>query len=483
MTLEPILRTRWVISWFLRPVSWIILATVLRLVVLGMIPFHPTLLLDRGVALASQQQPAHGLKEAWELLRRRSEFHPLTVDEVRYDEMGKNLAAGKGFVMDGGFIVSTPGQPAMYAGCTYPLFLGVMYFLFGSGNQVPVSLVQIGLQAVAIWFVFGAATRLAGRAAGAVAAAFLAFHPVLIWLSVSIMTEAVIVPISAALAWLAVQRRGTGQVSTRAWVRPTLLGVLLAALCLTRSTCFGFVLVIAALLLFQARKARPFFGKLLPCLGMLAVFAVVCAPWTIRNYIHWHRFIPFSTKSGVNAWFFNHPGLKVEFGRRAVEGPQPIDIFDPRIQSLPDEAARDARLMEMFREFVHENPGKFLGLCWMRFWLAALPVRITSDTLTALISAWYAKGVTLCIAVMAFVAAAAGRLRGLRLLLRCWPVLGFVIYWQAIQTLAGPGLRYRLPAEPFWAVLVGVLAVILAGLLGIGFEPRGLARRWLRRSR
>jgi hypothetical protein len=194
------------------------------------------------------------------------------------------------------------------------------------------------------------------------------------------------------------------------------------------------------------------------------MFIVVCAPWTIRNYVHWHRFIPFSTKSGVNAWFFNHPGLKVEFGRRAVEGPQPVDIFDPQIQRLPDEAARNARLMEMFKEFVRENPEKFLGLCWMRFWMAILPARITSTSTTALMAAWYAKGIPLVIGCLAGIFSLR-RLRDTKEPVAAVFLLLVVGYWQAIQTLAGPGLRYRLPVEPAWAVLVGIAVAWLLDML------------------
>jgi hypothetical protein len=120
--------------------------------------------------------------------------------------------------------------------------------------------------------------------------------------------------------------------------------------------------------------------------------------------------------------------------------------------------------MEMFKEFVREHPGKFFGLCWMRFWMAILPARITSTSTTALISAWYAKGVPLLLGLLFTVRAFA-----LKKIPKFPRGVVFAIlvaaYWQAIQTLAGAGLRYRLPVEPAWAVMVGIAAERLLDML------------------
>jgi len=113
--------------------------------------------------------------------------------------------------------------------------------------------------------------------------------------------------------------------------------------------------------------------------------------------------------------------------------------------------------MEMFKEFVREHPAKFAGLCGMRFLMATLPMRITSTSASAAVSAWYAKGIVLALLLPTLVWALAKRPRWRRRLVRAWPLLLLVVYWQGIQTLAGPGLRYRLPVEPIWAVWVGAM--------------------------
>jgi hypothetical protein len=235
------------------------------------------------------------------------------------------------------------------------------------------------------------------------------------------------------------------------WRRLFVLALLLAILCLARSTFAYFVPIVAGLLVFEARKRLTWSARLLPMFGFLAAFVLLTSPWTIRNYVLWKRFIPFSTKAGVAAWMHNHPGLKVELGPGVESGTQPIDIFDPRIQNLPDEAAREAKLMDMFRAFVRSHPTKFAGLVFMRFLMALLPVAVVSRSTAALVVAWYAKGVVLVVLVLAIY-------QGHRTLFwRTAPWLLFVGYWTLMQSLGGAGLRYRLPADSAWACIVGVM--------------------------
>src|SRR5205085_5994826 len=112
------------------------------------------------------------------------------------------------------------------------------------------------------------------------------------------------------------------------------------------------------------------------------------------------------------------------------------------------------RLMAMFQDFVRAEPLKFAGLCWMRFWMAILPARITSTSVTALLSAWFAKGIPLILCLTTAVLMRARKIPNIPKAI-FFPIL-VAAYWQTIQTLAGPGLRYRLPVEPAWAVIVGV---------------------------
>lgn len=431
---------------------WLALCAIVRLGALFLVPIQKELFWNRDMSQSIQERNNSDGAGYFQFLQRRTELHPFTEDEHCYDEMARNIAAGRGFITDTLWVITTPGEPAMYGGCGYPLFVATVYSIFGAGRELPVFFVQIALQVLALWLIFQTTNALAGATAAIIAAAFFTFHPVLIWLSISMLSEAILVPAMAALLWIVIRKFPIS------WPTSVGTGILLGIMALIRSTTAALVWMTVAWIIWIQRSGFKIAGLL------ILSFTLVCAPWTIRNYIHWHRFIPFSTKSGVNAWFFNNPGLKVEFGRAAVEGPQPIDIFDPRIQRLPDEAARNERLMAMFKEFVREHPWKFIGLCWMRFWMAILPTRISSTSVTALISAWYAKGIPLIACIAALIDLIAKRTTLAFPKTALFPVC-VVLYWQAIQTLAGPGLRYRLPVEPAWAIIVGIAALCVNDML------------------
>lgn len=455
------------VSWLLRPGTYVLTAALLRALALLLVPYISLQLAIPGLA-ENQGGAVIGYEEG---LRHRVNLHPFTEDETAYDEMARNLVAGRGFVLDSQWLITTPGEPAMYAGCLYPLFVAAIYRAFGSGEQVPVFVTQILLAAVGAYFIFWTAQRVAGHQAGALAAAYYAAHPGLIWSSLAMMSEAVTIPVMAFVMWLLVCRPPR-------WRRGALLGVSLAGLSLARSTFAHFVLATAGLLILERRSWRGWARRLAPACACLVVFALCVTPWAVRNYVHWGRLIPLSTKSGAGAWMWNHPGLVVEFGPRAFEAPKPVDVFDAEVQSLPNEAERDAKLMRLFIGFVTDQPMKFAGLVLVRTAMAILPVSVSSEahggSIVATVSAWYIKGIPLLALI-----AAAMFLRA-RLWWRMLPLALFALYWLLMQALAGPGLRYRIPADPVWACIVGVIAA--STLVRIWPRARGgpLARRWVR---
>lgn len=406
-----------------------------------------------------------------DFLQHRVYYRPLAEDEICYDEMARNLTSGRGFVLDRTWQITIPGRPAMYAGCCYPLFVAGVYLVFGVGNELPVYLIQIAAHAAAAWLVFRTAQRFAGPTAGALAAAFYCFHPMLIWSGVALMSEALVIPLVALLFWMLAHPDVPGARTSRKILRAVAVGSVMAALCLTRSTLAYFVPVVAVVLAYEARpwaSWRPSLAK--PALCLVA-FAVLCAPWAARNYVHYGRFIPFSTKRGCNAYVFNHSGLTVQFGPGVVGGPQPVDLYGPEFAALPSEVARDDRCLDLFLQFLRGDPWKFLGLTWMRFWIAILPVAVVAHSPLATLAAWYVKGPILVLLPLGFY------LDRRRLWVDLLPWLTFVAYWQALQSISGPGMRHRLPADPAWACLVGVYAsIVLATLLRTYREnttPRG----------
>lgn len=460
--------------WLLNPWTWVLVAFALRF---GMLIGLPLV----GARIAMRTDTGEGWEEhltdspgMLKFLQKRVQYRALTEDEIAYDDIGQNIVLGKGFVLNRYWQVSIPGKPTTFAGCGYPLFIAGVYAIFGIGNQLPVYLIQVVLHALAAWFVFESVRRIAGPVGGACGAAFYTFHPMLIWSAVALMSESIALPFSVVLFWLLSNRFALGYQAGGAWLRIVLIGIILAFLAETRSPYSYFGWVVAAFLILEARGKRSWPERFAHAAVFFFGFAAVCAPWVYRNYVEFGVFIPFSTKKGQSSYLTNHIGLVPELGPRLQAGPLPIDIYGPEFMAIPDEMGRDARCNELFLQFVREHPERFLALTGARFLVAVLPLTAVKFSLLTSLAAWYIKGIVLLLVPAALILARR------RLWWRLLPWLLFVAYWQTLQSVSGAGLRYRLPADPVWACILGVACGVIAARLWPQTRSLKLSRRFLR---
>jgi uncharacterized membrane protein len=101
-------------------------------------------------------------------------------------------------------------------------------------------------------------------------------------------------------------------------------------------------------------------------IASIAVCFLILVPWTIRNYVAFHRLIPIRDNFGLELWLGNHEGV--------------TDLFDNDFPVLdPTEYNRlgELRFMEVKREialeFVYHHPAQFVRLSarrFVRFWTA-----------------------------------------------------------------------------------------------------------------
>jgi 4-amino-4-deoxy-L-arabinose transferase-like glycosyltransferase len=439
-------------KWLKSPNCWALLALGIRLAAFASISVIGTAM-ERA---AGMTPPAGRPSSVLQLLYSRTDFIRLTEDETAYNEMAKNIVAGRGFVTDNGWLVAKPGQPTAYAGAGYPLFVALWYRLFGSGNQIAFFVGQILLAALATYPIFWITREIAGTLAAQIAAAAYVFNPLLIWVSIAMMSEALMGPLVVGYLWLLHRVMDSARTRSLAWGLLVCLGADAAALAETRSISFSLALGALLVLWFVGAATTARRLRLVRCVMFAAVFASVCAPWAARNYFLWHRWIPFSTKSGMSAYMFNNSGLRVGLGRQLVAGEMPVDAYSPAIQGLPDESSRDAALMGLFWQFVRTQPLKFLGLVACRFAVAVLPVTSTESNWPTALAALWSK-----LPILVLLALSLVRFGKVPLAAALLPEILVVVCWWLGQSLAGPGLRFRSPADFAYSIIVGVLAAVL----------------------
>jgi len=200
--------------------------------------------------------------------------------------------------------------PLIFYPPLYPWFIAILYRLLGG---LPAVLwVQAAIGALLVPAV-GRAGRLAlGARAGLGAAAVVALYPDFVWFSVHFWSEILFI----VLLWWGIERvlhaDSTGSIRAAA-----LAGVFWGLSTLTRELALHLAPFAAVWLVrdgFLRGRARPL-GRS-PGWVLAGVFALTLvltvAPWTIRNAIVFHAFIPVSTMGGSNLWQGNVPLTHLE---------------------------------------------------------------------------------------------------------------------------------------------------------------------------
>ncbi len=308
---------------------------------------------------------------------------PLTHDEREYLTIAVNLAQGRGFASD------LPGEPVrdnlqrFGRGPGYPLFLAPLTVLDADLRQgrlpadVPaaVKIAQAILGAAALLILAGLVRRAAGDRAAIAAAWIGALFPPMVWMPAYALSEQLASVLAmACAAWLGAAVDGPPSArASRRGLTAALVGAGLAAGAgaLTRPAHL-FVLPAAALLLaWRAPDRRT-------GLRRAAVFAAVAvatiAPWTIRNAVVHHRFVPIAAAGGVNFWIGNH---REAIGEGDLAANPHLKVhnaeFRRRHAGLSEEDLEPLYYREALG-FIAADPVWWLGLEARKVWYTIMPL-------------------------------------------------------------------------------------------------------------
>lgn len=272
-------------------------------------------------------------------------------DAQDYDWLGKGLANGHGWVM---------GSSA-YRPPAYPFYLAFIYKVIGLpqasynavttqfGGWTGVRLVEALVAVVTVLLLAWLAEQLAGRTVALVALAVGAVYAPLIMVGVSLMTESLLVPLVLAAVNFAVRAR-TAERPTR-WI--VLAGLFSGLAALTR----GNGIVVGIGLAFVVWTGRPIWARrsLARPLLLLAVMAVTIMPWTIRNAIAQHQFVPVTTELGATlTGTYNHVSAKHHYQWEA--GHRYNDYRAIRRNKSLTEAQRSDQLVSAVFTYIGQHP-------------------------------------------------------------------------------------------------------------------------------
>jgi 4-amino-4-deoxy-L-arabinose transferase-like glycosyltransferase len=225
----------------------------------------------------------------------RHSYRPLT-DAADFDRIAQSITNGHGF---GNAVVPPAVGHSAFRAPVYPTVLSAAYAPFGHSYTAgrienaligTIVVVMIGVLASQLW----------GRRVGAVALAIAAVHPTLMLVGTSLQLEPLLVALSLASLAAALQYRRSHRQAR--WL--VVCGVLMGLATLTREIGWALLLPVAWLVWtadgdgWRDRRSWRLHLLAAPAGAVLLSLAVV-APWTIRNAVVLHAFVPVTTTPGI----------------------------------------------------------------------------------------------------------------------------------------------------------------------------------------
>jgi 4-amino-4-deoxy-L-arabinose transferase-like glycosyltransferase len=390
---------------------------------------------------------------------------PTLGDANAYHLLAENLAKGRGYIrpFDDQLLHlrrATAEYPPLFSVLlAIPARLGahsvkeqrLFVALLGTGTVVLVGLLG---------------RRVASNTVGLIAAALAALYPMLFLSEATLMAESLYAAL-VALVLLCAYRAYDDPKLTRF----VALGLTVALATLTRAEGLLLGIVVTAPLALWLRNlsSRARLARLGVALG---VAVVVVAPWTIRNAIRLHAFVPVSNNvatlvDGANCGpTYGGPqlGLWVESftqaGRAAPSVPKDqacfpgFDIADPHFDEARASSADTRTGVDYARNHLGALP-KVAAVRVLRTWGVYAPrQQIDFESLEGRPRAWQMRGTLMYWVLAPFAIAGAFLLRRRRRLL--WPLIATAVTVTIVAAATYGQQRFRISAEPAILVLAAV---------------------------
>ncbi len=325
---------------------------------------------------------------------------PGTYDQVSYDRLAQRVLDGYGFTFDKLWWPYTrAGEPTAHWSYLYTLYLAGVYSLVGYHPLAARLMQAVLVGALMPWLVYRLGRRHFGWQVGLLGAAVMACYAYFVYYAASLMTESFYI---IGIFWvldIAAQLGQAGESPPAARLQSILLGLALGATVLLRQVFLLFIPVLFIWLLWRSFRyhtgprwaglivkeneasggttsrgrgpATYLRNKLvLRMMGILLTATVVLllaiAPWTVRNYLVFHRFVLLNTNAGFAFYWSNHPIHGQNYPADLPDWDAYIRLIPPELLSL-DEAELDQTLLKRGLGFVRDDPRRYLMLSLSRF--------------------------------------------------------------------------------------------------------------------
>jgi 4-amino-4-deoxy-L-arabinose transferase-like glycosyltransferase len=223
-------------------------------------------------------------------------------DAGTYNRLAGQVARLGDYENSTGFDTGAGGThgPTAYFPPAYPYVLALADIIDGHQNGGPTALkgerlegavlgtIAVALLGLVALELFGPPTALAALTIGAL-------YPVFIELSGTIVAENLLVVFELAALYATLRARRAG--TKRVWIWIAAAGLLTGLATLSHENAFVFAIPLA--IGAAAAAGRTARRRAAGALALLAAMALMILPWTIRNAVELHHFVPVATETGI----------------------------------------------------------------------------------------------------------------------------------------------------------------------------------------
>jgi Dolichyl-phosphate-mannose-protein mannosyltransferase len=403
---------------------------------------------------------------AWDQARKIS---PAVLGIVPFQQEVGNiayaLASGQGFSN----VFRTETGPTAWLAPVYPLMVAAMFKLFGVFTAraffacVALNVLFSGAASVPLFFV---GKRIGGPGVAAGAAWLWAVFPSGVMMPFEwIWDTSLSALLAAMILWATLELA-----ESEGWLDWGVYGVLWGLALMTNPALGVLLPFLLGWALFRGRGGTEVRWKRVALVAGIAILC--CVPWTIRNYVVFHRFIPVRSNLPFELWLGNND----IFDEHARNGRKSITrVEEARSYRQLGETAYMQMKWQLAVSFMKAHPGlllRLLGRKFTAFWVGTeSPFRNFQETDSYLIKA---------ILVSSFVSGA-GALFGIVVLWRkqpgttdgsgglregqgnaqpagqsTWPLAAFPLLFPCLYYVTHADLRYRHPIDPIVCLLTAI---------------------------
>ncbi len=269
-----------------------------------------------------------------------------TSDADWYYTRAAMLAQGLGYL-------GNNGAPTAYWPPGWPMAMSLAFRALGT-STLTVGLLNLASAVLAGWLTYDLARRLFGsELSGRIALLLLALYPNSILYVPLALTEVFYTALLLAGCWLLIARKGAA--------RLVFAGLVFGIATLVKAQTLVVIPLICLIgLLRDGQVVRRTPGVIARGAFIIAVAALVVAPWTIRNHSVMGAWIPVSTNGGITLLTGNNDSARGGF----TPDDRLVKALDARTGL--NEMEYDAEASRIGKEWIKAHPAQFLKLMPMK---------------------------------------------------------------------------------------------------------------------